>query len=92
MATRSPDSRSTATSVALKALVGGNIASAREALRWSQVELARQIGVSDPQRVSKWERGIYMPSTDALTGLASALGKDLAWFFTDHAPENASAR
>jgi transcriptional regulator with XRE-family HTH domain len=85
MATRSPDSRTSPTTAGLKALVGRNIANAREQRGWSQIELATASGVTDAQRVSKWERGVYMPSTDALTGLAAALGKDLAWFFTDHA-------
>jgi transcriptional regulator with XRE-family HTH domain len=91
MATSSRDSKITATTEGLKALVGRNIATAREDKGWSQVELANRSGVNDAQRVSKWERGIYMPSTDALTGLASALGKDLGWFFTDHDPSKAAA-
>ena len=41
----------------------------REAYRWDQTELAKQLGVSK-QSVSNWENNNILPSIDMLTKLA----------------------
>ena len=41
-------------------------------------------------RVSDWERGVHVPSTQNLLALATATGRSLAWFYTDHSSERAA--
>lgn len=57
----------------------------------SQSDLAIAAQVKDPQQISKWERAIYKPADETLFALAEALGRDLAWFYTDHEPEEVAA-
>lgn len=54
-------------------LIGQRIAAARLARRLSQEDVAASIGVHF-QTVSKWERGILMPSAPQLKGLCELLG------------------
>jgi transcriptional regulator with XRE-family HTH domain len=89
MATRRTDGRQTTTSI--KDLVGRNLQRARAEADLSQTELARAADIKDPQQISKWERGIYMPSTESLLALGKALHRDLAWFYTDHDEEPVAA-
>lgn len=50
----------------------------------TQHALAVAIGRGDAMTVSRWERGEHVPSIDNLVVLADVLGRDIAWFHTDH--------
>lgn len=53
--------------------IGAYIAEKRRALGITQVELARQLGMSD-KSVSKWERGICLPDVSIYIQLCEILG------------------
>lgn len=53
--------------------IGAYIAEKRRALGITQVELARQLGMSD-KSVSKWERGICLPDVSVYIQLCEILG------------------
>jgi transcriptional regulator with XRE-family HTH domain len=67
-----------------------NLRRARHLAGFSQRELAARADV-DPQQISKWERGAITPSTENLAAIASALGRDLSWFFVEHEAAEAAA-
>ncbi len=50
------------------------IRATRKRKRWSQLDLARQLGHATPQYVSQVERGVRMPPWDMLESIASLLG------------------
>jgi transcriptional regulator with XRE-family HTH domain len=52
--------------------IGKNIAERRKALHWTQYQLAERIGV-DAETISRFERGVNLPSLLTLLGLAEAL-------------------
>jgi transcriptional regulator with XRE-family HTH domain len=56
---------------------GEFIAHGREACDMTQVELADKVGVGSGQ-VSKWERGLSLPSPRKLAKIAAVLGLDVA--------------
>ena len=56
---------------------GGLIRTLRQNRRMTQLELARQLGVSD-KAVSKWERGLGCPDVSLLPALSEAFGVDVA--------------
>ena len=56
--------------------LGGEILAARQALGWSQAELAEAVGV-DRKTVGLWERGETVPSFDNLDKLESVVGSRL---------------
>lgn len=64
--------------VTRKAL-GEYLAQAREALDMTQVELAEKVEVT-PGQVSKWERGLALPSPRKLAKVAGVLRLDLGEF------------
>ena len=53
--------------------IGAYIASKRKALGMTQLELAKQLGMSD-KSVSKWERGICLPDVSVYIQLCEILG------------------
>lgn len=53
--------------------IGAYIAAKRKALGMTQVELARNLGMSD-KSVSKWERGICLPDVSVYVQLCGILG------------------
>ena len=55
----------------------GRIRAAREALSWTQAELAAAAGVS-VRGVQAWEAGTKEPNVASLAKLAKALGKQVA--------------
>ena len=55
----------------------GKIRAAREALSWTQAELAAAAGVS-VRGVQAWEAGTKEPKVASLAKLAKALGKQVA--------------
>lgn len=59
--------------------IGERIKSARTAAGFSMRELARRVGIS-PQAISKYERGINVPSSAVLLRLAQALDKKVEYF------------
>lgn len=62
----------------MTAKIGERVSKAREALDWTQVELARRSGVS-PSYLSRLEDGVYrQPSHAKLRALANALGVQVA--------------
>lgn len=68
----------------IAATVGGNIRAARAAAGLTQKQLGAMVNDSDGMAVSRWERAVNHPSHENLIALASALGLDIAWFYTDH--------
>jgi len=60
--------------------IGERLKSARNASGLSMRELAEKVGIS-AQAISKYERGINVPSSDILIHLARALGKKVEYFF-----------
>ena len=75
----------------IKSIVGGNIRSARDASGLTQRELGARVNDMDSINVSRWERAQVMPSAASMVALAEALGRDVAWFYTDHEPEREAA-
>ncbi len=63
-------------------LFGGRLKMARRKAMLSQRELAKKVGVS-AQAISKYERGLDMPSSGVLLRLAKALGVKVAYFFRE---------
>jgi transcriptional regulator with XRE-family HTH domain len=53
--------------------IGKAIAKARRRRRWSQSELARRLETSR-ERLSRWERGLHVPSLEDLALLSEMLG------------------
>jgi transcriptional regulator with XRE-family HTH domain len=45
-----------------------------------------QLGL-DIRAVNRWERGGIAPSRENLAKLSDLLGHDIAWYYTNHAPE-----
>lgn len=72
----------------LALIVGANIRLARGQRK--QRDLAAALDMS-PQQLSDWERGAYRPNDANLFRVAEELGKDFAWFFTDHSDEQVAA-
>ena len=57
--------------------IGSAIRAARQAKGWSQVRLAREVGVSQGA-ISNWESGYRLPEWARLLVIAAALGLALA--------------
>jgi transcriptional regulator with XRE-family HTH domain len=47
----------------------------------TQHELAVALGSGDAMKVSRWERGEHLPSSESLVALATVLGREPAWFY-----------
>lgn len=67
----------------IKTTLGANIKASRESQDITQRELAQTMNV-DPQYVSRWERGVVMPSAVNVQALSDALGVGVGWLYTDH--------
>ena len=63
-------------------ILGRRLKIARTGAMLSQRELARKVGVS-AQAISKYERGLDIPSSKVLIGLAKALGVKVDFFFRE---------
>lgn len=64
--------------------VGVRIRQAREAKGLSQARLARMLpSAAEGRDVSRWERGLNMPSWANLQALAAALEVTVAWLLED---------
>lgn len=74
----------------IKSTVGANIRAGRDRIGLGQRQLGGLVNGVDGQTVSRWERGLVMPSTENLIALADAFDVPVAWFYVDHgdaAPE-----
>lgn len=61
--------------------VGERIKEARDALGWTQAQLARAMpGTLDSGSISRWENGKVEPRADNLQALGDALGVDPSYF------------
>lgn len=72
------------TTRSLSTTIADNVRSGRVEKGLTQAQLAHLVGV-DVGSVSRWERGLVMPTLENLVGLAVAFGRDAAWFYVDHA-------
>lgn len=61
----------------------------RKKLGLSQVELAKQVSVSQPT-IANWERGGHIPRPDALARIANVLGTDSAWLLSGEHPASSN--
>eukprot|EP00456_Euglypha_rotunda_P080425 TRINITY_DN7786_c0_g2_i1.p1 TRINITY_DN7786_c0_g2~~TRINITY_DN7786_c0_g2_i1.p1 ORF type:complete len:118 (-),score=11.11 TRINITY_DN7786_c0_g2_i1:55-408(-) len=61
----------------LKSRIAQNLVAQRQALGWTQEQLATAAGMN-PETVSRYERGASLPSIEALERLAQALSTDLS--------------
>ena len=58
---------------AVRKQIGRAVAKARRRRRWSQSELARRLETSR-ERLSRWERGLHIPSLEDVALLSEVLG------------------
>lgn len=68
----------------LRSIVGANIAAGRKRRKLSQRQLGGLVNGVDAATVSRWERGVVMPSTANLVTLAEVFEVDPSWFHVDH--------
>jgi transcriptional regulator with XRE-family HTH domain len=69
--------------------VGINIARARLAKGWTQMQLARALDDwTDSVTVSRWECGRHRPVERTLNRLAEVLEVDVDWFYAVNEPED----
>jgi transcriptional regulator with XRE-family HTH domain len=54
--------------------IGESIARQRRARRWSQRELAVRAGVATDGTISRWERGVSLPTPEHVAALERAFG------------------
>ena len=54
--------------------IARHLASAREAARLTQAELAEKLGLGSPENISRYERGERQPRPETVRRLAQALG------------------
>jgi transcriptional regulator with XRE-family HTH domain len=60
-----------------KSRIAKNLVAQRQALSWTQEQLATAAGIN-PETVSRYERGVSLPTIEALERLAIALNTELA--------------
>jgi transcriptional regulator with XRE-family HTH domain len=65
----------------LAATVGARVKLARKRADLTQHQLAVALGSGDAMKVSRWERGEHLPSSESLVALAVLLGVDVSWFY-----------
>lgn len=64
--------------------MAANIRHARDRKGLTQRELAARVNGVDSLAVSRWERAVAIPSEENFAALCEVLGRDYAWFYTDH--------
>ncbi len=69
--------------------LGRNIAERRKQLEWTQEQLAERVGV-DAETISRFERGVNLPSLLSLENLSTALRLPLGELLSKQLPEVAS--
>jgi transcriptional regulator with XRE-family HTH domain len=75
----------------IKEIVASNIRKARIAKDLTQRALAEVVNDVDRLAVYRWEAGLVLPSQENFAALATVLGHDIAWFYTDHENEPSGA-
>jgi transcriptional regulator with XRE-family HTH domain len=73
----------------IETILGENIEAARKSEGLTRRELAGRVNDVDPLAIYRWERSGVMPNAANLQALADALGRTVAWFYTDHGQEAA---
>ena len=63
--------------------LGRNIAARRKQLSWTQGQLAERVGV-DAETISRFERGVHLPSLPTLFKLASVMMVDMGDLVSNH--------
>lgn len=69
--------------------IGNRIREARDRAKLSQSDLGKRIGV-ESQSVSKYERGVMKPDSDALVAMERVLGVSASWIMTGEASATAT--
>jgi len=69
--------RKVRTSSALGDQLGGRVTERRKALGWRQADLAEKLGV-ETETISRFERGLALPSLERLDEMAHILGISIA--------------
>jgi transcriptional regulator with XRE-family HTH domain len=64
-------------------ILGANIRDARLSKGMTQRLLAQRMGL-DTRAIGRWERDGISPSPTNLAKLSEILGREIAWFYTDH--------
>lgn len=67
----------------IRTIVGDNVKAAREAAGLTQRQLAERLDI-DAMSVSRWERGVVLPSVESVASLAQVLERADGWFYVDH--------
>ncbi len=69
----------------LNARIGANIVRFRDGLGWSQEFLAERMGIN-PETISRYERGLNLPSLKTLEQMAHVLNKSISEIVSEGAP------
>ena len=70
------------TEAKLSDVLGARVAGRRKQLKWSQQKLAERVGV-DAETISRFERGVNLPSLLTLEKLAGALNCEIGDLLTN---------
>lgn len=65
--------------------IGARIAERRKALPWTQEQLSERVRV-DAETISRFERGVNLPSLPTLDRLAKAMKVDVSYFLSASQP------
>lgn len=62
--------------------VAANIKRARQEMGMTQREFGAAINGLDSLAVSRWERGVSLPSRENLAALSDLTGREVGWFYS----------
>lgn len=74
----------------LRATIAANLDAAIAAKGLTNREVGDAVGTTEHQ-VWRWRRGRVRPADTTLAALASALDRDIAWFFVERGVEDVAA-
>ena len=69
--------------------LGKNVSERRKQLGWTQEQVAERVGV-DAETISRFERGVNLPSLPTLEKLSTALHSSVGELLSKQRPEEAS--
>lgn len=69
--------------------IGDKIKNLRREKNWSQAQLGLKIGIHE-KHVSRYERGVSLPSTEALQKMANLFGVSIDYLLTEETKNMAS--